>query len=123
MADGFRILQSLIKQTSVRHEAIVSNIANVDTPGYSAKDVKFQDILNDATTEMGIKKTNARHMGSGSNGVSAEVPIETSQTWNDKNNVELDIEVAKMTENAMLFQSAVTMLSAKMRMFKNAMRR
>jgi len=37
--------------------------------------------------------------------------------------VELDVEVAKMTENAVFFQTAVTLLSTNIRMFKTALRR
>jgi flagellar basal body rod protein FlgB len=33
------------------------------------------------------------------------------------------MEVAKMTENALLFQAALHMFSTKIRMFKNAVRR
>jgi flagellar basal-body rod protein FlgB len=44
-----------------------------------------------------------------------------TQPWIDQNNVELDQEVAKMTENAMLYQAGVTLLSTKIRMFKSAL--
>jgi flagellar basal-body rod protein FlgB len=48
---------------------------------------------------------------------------EETQPWADGNNVELDLEVAKMTENALVHQAGLTMLTTKIRMFKNALRR
>ncbi|MGE5238707.1 MAG: hypothetical protein ACM3ON_07895, partial [Chloroflexota bacterium] len=35
---------------------------------------------------------------------------ETGEPWVDGNTVELDLEVGKMTENALLFQAGITML-------------
>jgi len=34
----------------------------------------------------------------------------------------MDLEVAKMTENAMLMEAAVTLLTKKIQMYKNAMK-
>jgi flagellar basal-body rod protein FlgB len=121
MRDGLKILEGLIKQASMRHGVISSNIANVDTPNYKAQDLKFGRLLDDATME--LTATHAGHLAGSSSGASGEAMIETTRPWADKNNVELDVEVAKMTENSLFFQAGITMLSTKIRMFKNALRR
>lgn len=118
MSDGFTILDRLIKATGFRHQVISSNIANVDTPGYKAKDVKFNQLLG---SEMNLTVTNSRHLGGGESGMSAEMTAEEAQSWVDQNTVELDMEVSKMTENAMLFQAGVSMLATKISMFKKAL--
>ncbi|MFA5073255.1 MAG: flagellar basal body rod protein FlgB [Nitrospirota bacterium] len=120
MSDGFTILSRLISGSGMRHKTIVSNIANVDTPGYKAKDVTFGNVLG---SEMSMKVTNARHLGGEGSLLTSEVTGEQAQAWADRNTVELDIEVARMTENAMLYQAGVSMLSTKIRMFKAALRR
>ncbi len=120
MEDGFRILERFLHAANVRHGVIASNIANVDTPGYRAKDIKFEQILD---SEIKIKKTSPKHMDNGSFNRSGDISIETTQQWADKNNVEMDMEVAKMTENAILFQAGISMLSTKIKMFKAALRR
>jgi len=118
MTDGFTILDRLIKATNFRHQVISSNIANVDTPGYKAKDVKFDQILG---SEMNLTVTNQRHLGGGESGTSSEITTEDAQSWVDKNTVELDMEVSKMTENAMLYQAGVSLLATKISMFKKAL--
>lgn len=118
--DSFKTLEQLIHFTSMRHGVLTSNIANADTPNYKAKDMNFKQALD---AEMELRTTDTKHIKTTDNGMSNEIKIETSNTWADGNNVELDTEVAKMTENAMLFQAGISMFSTKIRMFKNALRR
>jgi len=134
MSDIFKNLEGHLKFSSLRHGVIASNIANVDTPGYRAHDVKFSETLSQAlklcTTHRHhipppeLSNTHSRHIPSPEQ-PSASVliePVEQSH-WGDQNNVELDMEVAKMTENAVFFQAASTLLSKNISMYKAAMRR
>jgi flagellar basal-body rod protein FlgB len=109
----------MVLQTGVRNGVLASNIANVDTPNYKARDVSFGDVLG---TEMGLATTDPKHLSGSSSGATRELRTDETQPWADGNNVELDQEVAKMTENAMFFQAGVTLLSKKIQMFKNALR-
>ncbi len=119
MSDGFTTIHRLIDAAGFRHKVISSNIANVDTPGYKAKDVKFDQVLG---SEMKLAVTSARHLGGSGPGLSQTLSAEDAQAWVDQNTVELDKEVSKMTENSILYQTSVSMLSAKIRMFKNALK-
>ncbi len=121
MSDGFKILEGLLYITNARHGVIASNIANVDTPSYRAKDIKFEMNLKEEV--IALKVTAEKHISNASFGTSKEVKAETDQPWLDENNVELDMETAKMTENALLYQAGANMLSSKIKMFKNALRR
>lgn len=45
-------LEGLLRYTALRHKAIANNIANVETPGYRAREVKtpsFGELLEGAT--------------------------------------------------------------------------
>lgn len=120
MDNGFRILERLLRFTGLRQGVLATNIANADTPGYRAKDIKFRADLED---ELSLNITNPAHM-KGSNPDSTPLVVtEQGGEWLDRNNVELDMEIAKMTENALLYQASINMLSTKIRMFKNALRR
>lgn len=121
MDNGFEKLERLIHAANFRHRVLTSNIANIDTPGYKARDVNFGDLLND---EIVVLATTApRHIKSGSGITGArEVASHDVQSWNDKNNVELDTEVAKMTENGLLYEAAVKLFATKVKIFKNAVR-
>ncbi len=120
MDNGFKILERLINFTKERHGVIASNIANVDTPGYKAKDLRFENVFNDMQT--GLMITDKGHINTNEPRSAQELQIETGQSWIDKNNVELDVEVAKMTENAIVFQTGIALLSKKIKMFKDALR-
>ncbi len=121
MGNGFQILERLLHATKIRHGVIVSNIANADTPDYKAKDVTFDQLLKGEI--MGLAKTNPRHISVVAAEQSGTVTAESGPEWQDRNNVELDMEVAKMTENSLLYQAAIHMLSTNIRMFKSALRR
>ncbi len=119
MADGINTLERIIRQAGIRNSVLASNIANVDTPNYRAQDVKFGEVLG---SEMNLATTHPGHIKTAPEAaVAGQVSADEAQPWADKNNVEMDQEVAKLTENAMLFQAAITLLEKKVQMFKNAL--
>lgn len=120
MDNGFKILEKLLHIANIRHGIIASNIANVDTPNYKAKDVKFGNVLKDETLPLVV--TNPKHIGFTDLMISGEIKVEPLNPWLDGNTVELDIEVAKMIENALQYQAGITLLSKKIKMFKDALR-
>lgn len=122
MDRGFDILERLLHATYARQKVIASNVANADTPDYKAKDLEFNVVLNNEMTE--VKATHPKHIKlSGTTGEkTVERASEDGTLWGDRNNVELDIEMAKMTENALLYETGTKLLSTKIRMFRNALR-
>ncbi|EGR2043754.1 TPA: flagellar basal body rod protein FlgB [Vibrio parahaemolyticus] len=88
-----------------RTKVLASNLANVDTPGYLAKDLSFTTVMNQMST----------------NGVSNSVPklqVQAQysvpyQNSKDGNTVELGVEQAKFTQNNMDFQTSLTFLNMK----------
>jgi flagellar basal-body rod protein FlgB len=119
MSDGIQTLERIVQQASTRNRVLASNIANVDTPNYRAKDVTFSQVLGN---EVAMITTNAKHLQAGPAGTSGEIAPGNGQQWADKNDVEMDQEVAKMTQNAMLFEAGITLLRKKIQMFKSALR-
>jgi flagellar basal-body rod protein FlgB len=120
MDKEFNILHRLLNATNMRHKAISSNLANVDTPGYKAKDVKFGNLLGKT---MKLMTTDSKHVGGGENNqVNGKLVVQDDLSWGDKNNVELNVEVAKMTENSLFHNAAIKILSSKIKMYKAAIR-
>jgi len=119
MSDSMKIVEQLLRYSNERNKVLASNIANVDTPFYKTKDIAFPQVLG---TEMSLATTDAKHLGgSGSAGTIGQPEPVESQSWGDKNNVEMDSEMAKMTENGLFFQAGVTLLEIQIRMYKNAL--
>lgn len=121
MDKGIQLLEEIIKTSAFRHKVLASNIANVDTPGYKAKDVPFSQEMNQQV--MGMTKTSPNHIQGTKNPKETRgmVPVERT-SWEDGNNVALDMELANMTENALLYEAGVRLLSKKLLMYKNAVR-
>ena len=112
------VLECMRQAAGRRQKVLAANIANADTPGYKAKDIKFDHNLKN---QMRLNRTDPRHMGiQGGAGGSGKIVLEDSLSWGDRNNVELNREVAKMTENQMLHDAAVKILNARIKMFKSA---
>lgn len=93
-----------------RSEILAANLANEDTPGFQARDIDF-------SAEM-------RRLESGfspSPGLASEllyrVPTQPSL---DGNTVELSVEQAAFSKNAMDFQTSLTFLNMKFRGLKQA---
>jgi len=121
MDKNFGILQKIIQSANTRHKVIASNIANSETPGYKAKDLKFTGVLSN---EVKLLTTDPKHMQSKNGGkAGSEVITENDLSWGDRNNVELDVEVAKMTENSLRHDAAVRILNSKIKMYRNAISR
>lgn len=89
---------------STRQKLVASNIANVDTPGYTAKDIDFQ------FEYLSLTQGNRPNV------------IETPglKTRSDGNNVDMDREARMLAENAMRFGVATNLLRARARVIRSA---
>lgn len=107
---------------AARQVVAASNLANVNTPGYRAREVSFGDALDQhlsAASEM--KATNTRHLAGvvtpdPSVGEAADLP-----SRRDGNNVQIDRELLTMTRAAGDFSAAQTALAAKFRLVRYAL--
>jgi flagellar basal-body rod protein FlgB len=102
-------------------EVIASNIANVDTPHYKARDIDFKSVLNDAqqtlsTTQVGHMKSSA--VGEQSNLVYS-IPFNTSL---DGNTVELSVEQAKYGKAAAQYQATLRFIEGDISGIRKALR-
>ncbi len=114
------VLHRIIQSANMRQKVLSSNIANADTPGYKSKDISFGNIL-----EKNIKllTTASGHVkGQNKNGVSSTITVNNNPSWGDGNNVLLNSEMAKMTENSIKHDAAVKLLNTKIKMFRSAIK-
>jgi len=109
-------LESLLRFTMNRHKVLTSNLANSDTPGYKARDLKFDSVFDKEVLR--LKNTSPLHLRAteiSSNGVLRQ---REGTPWLDGNDVEEEVEVAKITENALLYQAAARLLSERFKMYR-----
>lgn len=114
---------------SERSRVIASNIANVDTPHYKARDFNFQQALsqatgtqvNEATANLGdtapIRRTHSAHLqGAGLNPHAPTLLYRTpTQNALDANSVDLDTERANFAENSVRYEAGLRFLNGQIR--------
>lgn len=115
-------LASVMNYRLFRQGVISGNIANIDTPGYKAKDATFDEELD---TRLKLAITRPGHLQSPgeSSGVSCRTREDPfSRIGNDSNTVDLDREMMKLTQNQILYEASSQMIQAKIEGIKNAIR-
>ena len=89
---------------SARQKLVASNIANVDTPGYKTKDIDFQfeflSLANDTPPNV------------------VEAP--GLAVKNDGNNVSMDREARLLSENALRFNLASSLMKSQLKLINAA---
>jgi flagellar basal-body rod protein FlgB len=98
-----------------RQLLITTNISNVDTPGYKAHDIDFQEQLSNVFRSDGLsmKKTNDQHFGPSSAAVKSMQPMpfeEMDASKSNGNNVDMDKEMAKLAENQIRFNATIQLM-------------
>jgi flagellar basal-body rod protein FlgB len=111
-------------QAVQRQATAVGNIANLDTPGYRTREVRFADALDDQLAASGLVASNPRHLGGPTPGV-ADVRSEVTEVQGlasrrDGNNVQIDRELLGLTRATGEFTRAQTVLAAKFRLVRYA---
>ncbi len=97
-----------------------SNLANIDTPGYRAREASFGDLLEGEVKKLGLAVTADRQIPGVPQGAPQSVESEGLQSRRDGNNVQLDRELLTMTRASGEFAAAQTALSAKFRLIRFA---
>jgi flagellar basal-body rod protein FlgB len=120
----FQGLEKAMELQLRRHEALTSNISNAETPQYRATDLTFAGELNRAFSEGSeeMQKTNSRHLDLISETGSHLVPDLSGATKGDGNNVDVDMQLAKMNSNLGKYMGAAQLIQTKFRNIKNFLR-
>lgn len=118
-----KILSRALDFRSANHQVISGNMANIDTPGYKSKELLFDQELQRAAEKMSIrpKITDPNHLSPPYDNTIGTFPIRTVDTGsNDANQINLDMEMAKMMRNNLLYEASTRLLSKKFRALRTA---
>lgn len=110
----FSMLKGRLGYLNQRQQVIAGNVANADTPGFKAKDLKaftFEAKMKAATLEPSAPtQTNVAHLAGTTGGAAhpwKQVSAPDSETTLDGNQVVLEEQMIKMTEARMNYEAAV----------------
>ena len=92
-----------------RQGLIQSNVANLETPGYTGQDFNFAKVMQSVMRGQGeLARTDKGHMQ-----LDAMAASRTRELINEKRPVDLDQEMVKMAENQLMFQTIAKTIGKK----------
>ena len=121
----FSLLRERMTWLNQRQDLLSQNVANADTPGYMARDLKpldFEKALRESGSGAGMMTTNARHIsltpGRSSKFEEHDAP---DQEFNANGNaVSLEMEMIKVSDTQAQFQAAANLYAKAMTLMKTA---
>lgn len=118
-------LAASLRLRQLRHNVTQSNIANAETPGFHAKKMDFEDALArslDIDGQQSLSATHGDHFLTGASSQPAGEVYDNPDVAvnNDGNTVDLEKEMASLTENSILYKSALQLINKKMAALKYA---
>lgn len=109
MLDGItKNLEHYMDLLSARQKLVASNLANADTPGYHTQDVDFQ------------WEFMSRVAGTAAPGAPQAIEPKGLEEKPDGNNVSVDREARLLSENAIRFNLASTLVRNQLKIVRNA---
>jgi len=119
-------LQQGLSAAWTRNAVIRNNIANVETPGFKASDVEFEEHMARALNGSGFTgtKTHQRHMDIGSGNIESASPRITLRNATsmrmDGNNVDIEDENVKLAQNSLYYNTLIEKLNSEIRRLRMA---
>jgi flagellar basal-body rod protein FlgB len=112
---------------SRKHDLIVSNLANADTPGFKAFDLLVEESLQKqagAADKLALKATHSGHLTGPAGASSGPEPkiIRTPEADNlrgDGNTVDMDREMSNLAANQLLYRASAQIIAKKFQILRN----
>lgn len=124
-----QLLERSLDLRGARQQVIAANIANEETPQYRAKDLNFGQALANAQQgklPISLVSTQQQHIGpkgSGFRRVQGNIEeVPAGDLPLDANSVNIELEMAKMSDNAQQYNTAATIIAMKFKGLLNVIR-
>jgi flagellar basal-body rod protein FlgB len=114
--------EDALRLRTFRQQILGNNLANSDTPGFKARDIRFADVLKarlegiSSTFDVRLATTNPTHIAGNlikdDPRLLYRVPNQPSK---DGNTVDGDVELSEFTKNSVFTESALNMLGSTIR--------
>lgn len=104
------LLRRILDICAYRQKILASNIANVDTPNYKARDIDFKEELKRAVEDKNWTKSYK------------VIEAPTTMPNRDGNTVNLEVEMTKLTETMLTHNAAIQLLNRIGALYKDILR-
>ncbi|MBC8062227.1 MAG: flagellar basal body rod protein FlgB [Clostridiaceae bacterium] len=108
----YNLIKQGLSATNLRSKVISNNLANINTPGYKAYHVSFEDNLNASVDSLDLKVNRGKHLRDSdkSSNIQLYQDRDTSMKQ-DGNNVDIDNEMADQAANELEYRALITELN------------
>jgi flagellar basal-body rod protein FlgB len=114
--------ENALKLRTFRQQILGNNLANSDTPGFKARDIRFADVLKAQmegtlpSTEVSMTTTHAGHIAGNITKDDPRLLYRVpNQPAKDGNTVDSDVELSEFTKNSVMTEAALGFLSGTLR--------
>ncbi len=106
------VLERAMSGAALRERVLANNVANANTPLFTRSDVDFQGAIRQALAS-----------GASLDSVEFQVTPDNSGAISlDGNNVSVDTEMARLSENTLTYQSLASIAKARLKMLEDAVK-
>jgi flagellar basal-body rod protein FlgB len=103
-----QVMAAALQVRAARAELLAGNVANADTPGYQARDIKFDDALKQVVENGGQQES------------SFETVTARENLGFDKNDIDINEQLAKSYENSLSYVATLKLYGDSMGRLKSA---
>jgi flagellar basal-body rod protein FlgB len=121
------MLKGHMKYMTSRQRVLAHNIANIDTPGYKARDLKkldFGDMANRSISKLELRTTSQKHLEGTLAGANtpfrADKDRETFESSPTQNNVVLEDQMGKISDTGAQYSFSSSMLRKYTQLYRKA---
>jgi flagellar basal-body rod protein FlgB len=113
------LLQKFLDVQSQKAQVTAGNIANADTPGYIAKELKFDEFMREAVRQASLpySKSNWQNLSSAQTQVVEQTPTSIGL---DGNTVDIGREMSDLAQTGNNFNFGAKMLQSRLRLLRSA---
>ena len=116
-SNSLAVAQKTLEALWMKQKVISHNIANIDTPGYKTKTVKFEELLKDALTSSTSDSDLTKRVSS----IEPEIlENNTTSMRADGNNVDIDSENIELVRTQLQYEYMTSIISSEISRMKYA---
>jgi flagellar basal-body rod protein FlgB len=105
-----QVMAAALQVRAARAELLAGNVANADTPGYQARDIKFNSALDRVMENNGNLQTSD----------SLEMTLARENVGIDKNDIDVNEQLAKSYENSLSYVATLKLYGDSIGRLKSA---
>jgi len=120
------VLQEVVSFAQARHEILVGNVANMDTPGYQVRDLSvetFQDRLREAIEahdETGDSISPGEISGNREEAMRRVREASQNVLYHDGSNVDIEKQVLEVSKNQYMHNMAISIMTSQFELLRVA---